>query len=267
MSAAVESGVAPGRVYYRAIGQEREVFRAALAARLPILLKGPTGCGKSRFVEAMAQEVGRPLITVACNEETSAVDLCGRHLVLGGDTVWEDGPATRAARTGAILYLDEIAEARADVLVVVHPLADHRRELYLDRRNETVRAQDGFVLVASFNPGYQGTMKEMKPSTRQRFVTIAFAWPQPAVEIEIVAREGGVDATVAKRLVAFANKVRALDELGLPETVSTRALVAAAKLIAGGVSPRLACRVAIVQALSDDAAVTEALCDAVALAF
>ncbi len=252
---------------YRVIGRERDVFLAADRAALPVLLKGPTGCGKSRFVEAMAAELGRPLITVACNEETSAVDLCGRHLVLGGDTVWEDGPATRAARTGAILYLDEIAEARDDVLVVIHPLADHRREIHLDRRNEVVRAAPGFLLVVSFNPGYQGGLREMKPSTRHRFVSLAFDWPTPAVEAEIVATETGVDPASARRLVAFAGKVRALQELGLRETVSTRLLVAAAALIVGGLPARAACEVAIVHALTDDRDVAAALADVVALAF
>ena len=253
--------------YYRAIGREKEILRAAAQRGLPVLLKGPTGCGKSRFVEAMAAELGRPLVTVACNEETSAVDLCGRHLVIGGDTVWKDGPATRAAREGAVLYLDEIAEAREDVLVVIHPLSDHRRELYLDRIDEVVRAADGFLLVASFNPGYQGGLKEMKPSTRQRFVTIAFDWPEPTIEAEILMAESGAEPAVAKRLVAFARKVRALDELGLQETVSTRLLVAAAALIADGLPARLACEVAIVQPLSDDRDVVAALKDAVALAF
>lgn len=261
------AAVAGTRPYYRAVGREKEILRAAAQQGLPVLLKGPTGCGKSRFVEAMAAELGRPLITVACNEETSAVDLCGRHLVIGGDTVWQDGPAVRAAREGAVLYLDEIAEAREDVLVVIHPLADHRRQLWLDRRNEVVTAAPGFVLIASFNPGYQGAMKELKPSTRQRFVTLAFDWPEPAVEAEIVAAEVGIDATVAKRLVAFARKVRGQPELGLPETVSTRLLVAAGRLIAAGLPPRTACEVAIVQPLTDDRDIAAALSNAVALAF
>ena len=255
------------RPYYRAVGREKEILRAAAQQGLPVLLKGPTGCGKSRFVEAMAAELGRPLITIACNEETSAVDLCGRHLVIGGNTVWQDGPAVRAAREGAVLYLDEIAEAREDVLVVIHPLADHRRQLWVDRRNEVVTAAPGFLLIASFNPGYQGAMKELKPSTRQRFVTMAFNWPEPAIEAEIVATEAGIDTTVTKRLVAFARKVRAQPELGLPETVSTRLLVAAGRLIAGGLPPRTACEVAIVHALTDDRDIAAALINAVALAF
>ena len=253
--------------WYRASGREKEILRVAAAQGLPVLLKGPTGCGKSRFVEAMAHELGRPLSTVACNEETSAVDLCGRHLVIGGDTVWQDGPAVRAARLGAVLYLDEIAEAREDVLVVLHPLADHRRQLWLDRRDEVVTAAPDFLLVASFNPGYQGALKELKPSTRQRFVTLAFDWPEAAVEIEIVATESGIDAPIAKRLVAFARKVRSQPELGLTETVSTRLLVAAARLIRAGVPARAACEAAIVQPLTDDREIAATLTNAVALAF
>ncbi len=253
--------------YYRPVGREVEVLHAAARMKLPVMLKGPTGCGKTRFVEAMAAELKRPLISIACNEETSSVDLCGRHLVIGGDTVWQDGPAVQAARDGAVLYLDEIAEARADVLTVVHPLSDHRRQMFLDRRNEIVTAAPDFLLIVSFNPGYQGAMKEMKPSTRQRFVTIAFDWPEPAVEAEIVAREGNVEPAIAKRLVAFAGKVRALPELALEETVSTRLLVSAAHLINAGLKPRLACDVAIVEPLADDRDVTGALRDAVALAF
>lgn len=258
---------APAIPFYRPVGRECELLRAAAAEGLPVLLKGPTGCGKTRFVEAMAVLLGRPLVTVACNEETSAVDLLGRHLVVGGDTVWQDGPAVRAARTGALLYLDEIAEARADVLTVVHPLADHRRQLHLDRRDEVVAAAAGFLLVASFNPGYQSALKELKPSTRQRFVTIAFDWPAAAIEAEIVAEETGVTPAVAKRLVAFAHKVRALPELALAETVSTRLLVAAARLVVAGVPPRVACEAAIVQALTDDRDTAQALADAVALTF
>lgn len=253
--------------YYRPVGREFDVARTAAGDNLPLLLKGPTGCGKSRFVEALAHELGRPLVTIACNEETSAVDLCGRHLVLGGDTIWQDGPAVRAAREGAVLYLDEIAEAREDVLTVIHPLTDHRRQLFLDRRNEIVDAAPGFLLVASYNPGYQSAMKEMKPSTRQRFVTVAFTWPEPGIEAEIVAAETGVDKATARRLVTFANKVRALTELALQETVSTRLLIAAAKLMRAGLPPRLACETAIVQPLGDDPDIVGALIDAVALAF
>lgn len=253
--------------YYRDTGREREVFRCATRARLPVLLKGPTGCGKSRLVAAIAHELGRPLVTVACNDETSAADLLGRYLVRGGETTWQDGPATRAVRTGAVLYLDEVAEAREDVLVVLHPLADHRRELFLDRRDEQLVAADGFQLVASFNPGYRRTPKDLKPSTRQRFVAIALGYPESAVEAEIVATEAGVDAGVAKRLVALAQKIRSLSDACLVETASTRLLVDAAKLIRGGLPPRLAARVAVVEPMTDDVSTVRALSDLCDLAF
>jgi nitric oxide reductase NorQ protein len=253
--------------YYLNVGREREVFRSALAARLPVLLKGPTGCGKSRLVEAMAHELGRPLVTVACNDETSAADLLGRWLVRGAETVWQDGPATRAVRTGAILYLDEVAEAREDVLVVLHPLADHRRELFLDKRDEALRAAVGFALVASFNPGYRRGPKDLKPSTRQRFVSIAMRYPEQQVEAEIVVAETGVEPAVAKRLVALAHKIRDLTEAGLAETASTRLLCAAARLVKAGIPPRLACRSAIVEPLSDDPGTIAALNDLADLAF
>lgn len=251
--------------YYRPIGAEVGVFRHAYAKRLPLLVKGPTGCGKSRFVEAMAYELGRPLVTVACNEETSAADLLGRWLVRGGDTQWQDGPVTRAVREGAVLYLDELAEAREDVIVVLHPLGDHRRELLLDRLGTKLVAPAEFMLVASYNPGYRRGFKELKTSTKQRFVSLRFDYPPPSVEAEIVATEGGVAPAVAKRLVSLAGKVRALSELGLGETVSTRLLVGAAQLIASGLAPRQAGRAAIVEPLTDDLETARALEDLVNL--
>lgn len=253
--------------YYRSTADEEAVFRRAYSARMPLLLKGPTGCGKSRFVEAMAHALERPLITVACHDETTATDLLGRYLVSGGDTVWQDGPVTRAVREGAILYLDEIAEAREDVIVVLHPLSDHRREIFLDRRNETIRAPETFMLVASMNPGYQRGFKEMKPSTRQRFVTYGFDYPKPDVEAEILRRECGIDEGVARRLVGLAGKIRKLEVAGLRATVSTRLLVHTAHLIAADLPPRTACRVGIVESLSDDPAVVAALTDLANLAF
>lgn len=245
--------------YYKPFGHEVSVFSHAFKERFPLLLKGPTGCGKSRFVEAMAAKHQRELITVACNDETSAADLLGRWLVRGGETVWQDGPVTRAVRNGAVLYLDEIAEAREDVIVVLHPLSDHRRQLFVDRHDETLQAGPEFMLVASYNPGYRRGLRELKPSTRQRFLTLRFDYPSESAEQEILCQESGVEASVAKKLVRFASKVRGLEELGLSETVSTRQLVYAASLMRSGLPPREACGAAIVQALTDDADTSSAL--------
>ena len=253
--------------YYRPIAGEVQVFHYAYESRLPLLVKGPTGCGKSRFVEAMATAVGRPLVTIACNDETTATDLLGRWLVRGGDTVWQDGPVTRAVRSGAILYLDEIAEAREDVIVVLHALSDHRRALYVDRIDETLHAPPEFMMVVSYNPGYRRALKEMKPSTRQRFVSLAFGHPAPEVESEILCAEAGVDPAQARRLVTLAGKIRALEELGLAETVSTRLLVGAGTLMRRGLAPRVACQVAIVQPLTDDPVTAAALQDLADLVF
>lgn len=245
--------------YYLPVGREEEVFLHAWKALLPVMVKGPTGCGKTRFIQHMAQRCGLPLVTVSCNEDTSATDLLGRHLLLGGETRWVDGPVTRAVRQGALLYLDEIAEARADALVVIHSLSDHRRELFLDRTGETVRAPDPFMLIVSYNPGYQRSLREMKPSTRQRFVAMNFDYPDEERESEIVQRETGTEAAVARRLVQIARKVRHLTELSLAESVSTRLLVSAGKLIRAGVPPRLACINAIAEPLTDDADTRDAL--------
>lgn len=253
--------------WYRPVADEVSVFERAFAQRLPVLLKGPTGCGKTRFVESMSERLDRPLITVACNDETSAADLVGRWLVRGGDTVWQDGPATRAVKQGAILYLDEVAEAREDVVVLLHPLTDHRRRLYLDRNDEVLEAPPGFMVVASFNPGYRRGLKELKPSTRQRFVSLQFGYPPEAVEVEVLTGETGLDEKQARRLVAWANKVRAQDSLALAETVSTRLLVMAARLMAAGLPPRVAGQVALVQPLTDDAPTARALQDLVDLSF
>ncbi|MEO8352957.1 MAG: CbbQ/NirQ/NorQ/GpvN family protein [Chthoniobacteraceae bacterium] len=239
-------------IFYLPVGKEETIFEHAFAARLPLMVKGPTGCGKTRFIQHMAEKLGRELVTVSCNEDTSATDLLGRHLLMSGDTCWVDGPVTRAVRTGALLYLDEIAEARADALVVIHSLSDHRRELFLDRTGETLRPPDEFMLIVSYNPGYQRSMREMKPSTRQRFVALGFGYPPETVEAEIVVGETGVDATTAKRLVQIGTKIRKLTELSLMESASTRLLVAAGRLIARGVPPRLACSCAIAEPLTDD---------------
>ena len=253
--------------WYRPIGREVELFQHAHRQRLPLLLAGPTGCGKTRFVEAMAAQLELPLITVACHDETSSIDLVGRFLIRGAETIWQDGPVTRAVRAGAILYLDEIIEAREDVIVVLHSLTDHRRELYLDRLDETLVAPEGFMVVASFNPGYARGFKELRPSTRQRFVVQRFSYPEAKVETEIVAHEGKLENGTPKRLVEFANKVRGMEELQLAETVSTRLLVTAAKLISSGVAPRVACNAAVVQPITDDHAQLEALQDLANLMF
>jgi len=253
--------------WYREVGDECEIFERAYTLKTPLLLKGPTGCGKSRLVEYMAMRLGRPLVTVACHDETSAIDLMGRYLLEGGETVWQDGPVTRAVRGGAILYLDEFAEARSDVVVVVHPLADHRRSLFLDRHDELIAAPDEFMLVVSFNPGYQRGVKELKPSTRQRFIGITFDYPKADVECEIVVGETGVEEASARKLVALAAKLREVEALGLAERPSTRLLVNAARLLHAGVPPRAACNHAIVEALTDEREVATGLRDLVALVF
>ncbi len=268
MSAPVSTaGAAAALPWYRPVGAECQVFEHAYRHALPLLLKGPTGCGKSRLVEHMAAKLGRPLVTVSCHDETSAVDLLGRWLVRGEETVWQDGPVSRAVREGAILYLDEVAEARPDVIVVLHPLTDHRRRLFVERHDETIEAAPGFGLVVSFNPGYQRGLKELKPSTRQRFVALHFDYPAPAVEVEVIEGETACDPGVAKRLVALVGKLRAVRELGLAEVPSTRLLIDAARLIASGLPPRLACQVAVVEPLTDDRDVARGLCDLVALVF
>lgn len=239
-------------VFYLPQGREVEVFKHAWEARLPLMVKGPTGCGKTRFIQHMAETLTRPLVTVSCNEDTSATDLLGRHLLVDGDTRWVDGPVTRAVRQGAMLYLDEIAEARADALVVIHSLTDHRRELFLDRTGETLHAPDEFMLIVSYNPGYQRSMREMKPSTRQRFISLSFDFPSAENEARIICEESGVSADVAKRLVNIAKKIRSLHELSLLESVSTRLLVSAGKLIARDVPPRLACLTAIAEPMTDE---------------
>lgn len=253
--------------WYREIRGERATFRAAFQAQLPLLLKGPTGAGKSRLVEHMAAVLQRPLVTVACHDDTSAVDLVGRYLLHGGETAWVDGPVTRAVRSGAILYLDEIAEARSDVIVVIHPLADHRRQLFIERRDEALDAAPGFMLVVSFNPGYQRGLKELKPSTRQRFVSIQLDYPAPDVEREILLQETGVEERDAKRLVALGEKLRTLDSLGLAEAPSTRLLVNTARLLRAGIPPRQACRAGLAEALTDDRALVAAIDDLIALVF
>ena len=253
--------------YYRATGDEVALFEAAHRQRLPVLLKGPTGCGKTRFVESMAWRLGKPLVTVACHDDLSTADLIGRYLIVDDDTVWVDGPLTAAVRAGAICYLDEIVEARKDTTVVIHPLADARRILPVEKRGEFVRAPEGFMLVVSYNPGYQSVLKEMKPSTRQRFVAIEFDYPDADAEAAIVAAEGGVDADLARRLVKLGALTRNLKGAGLDEGASTRLLVHAAQLVAAGVEPAAACTGAIARALSDDPEMNQSLDDLVRAVF
>lgn len=224
-------------------------------------MKGPTGTGKSRFIEYMASKLNTNLITIACHEETSSTDLIGRFIIKGAEAIWMDGPLTKAVKEGAIIYLDEIAEARPDVIVAIHSLTDHRRELYIDKLGETVKAHENFMLVASFNPGYQKGFKELKPSTKQRFVAISFTYPEEKIETEILVNETSIDKPTAKKLVNIANKIRNLTELGLTETVSTRLLIDAAKLIHSGLPKRLSVEVAVVEPLSDDLEIIEALKD------
>jgi nitric oxide reductase NorQ protein len=245
--------------YYRAVGDEIALFEAAYASRLPVMLKGPTGCGKTRFIEHMAWRLGRPLVTVAAHEDMTAADLAGRFLLAPEGTVWQDGPLALAVRGGAICYLDEIVEARQDTTVVIHPLTDSRRILPLDKKNELVPAHADFQLVISYNPGYQSAVKDLKESTKQRFVAIDFDYPAPDIEAEIVVREAGVDRDVAHRLVDIALRSRNLRGQGLDEGASTRMLIHAGRLMIAGVGLRAASRASIVLPITDDADMREAL--------
>ena len=253
----------PDAPYYAPIADEVQLFQQCHARSLPVMLKGPTGCGKTRFVEHMAWRLGRPLVTVACHDDLSAGDLTGRWLIQGSETVWADGPLTTAARLGAICYLDEVVEARQDTVVVIHPLADDRRLLTLDKTGELIEAAPGFQLVISYNPGYQHALKDLKPSTRQRFVTISFDYPEPGLEAEIVAHESGVKRSVAATLVTLARKVRTLRDQGLAEVPGTRLLVSTARLVAAGIPIAAACRAALVGPLTDDPDLLAAISDLV----
>ena len=245
--------------YYEPVGDEIQLFEAAYRQRIPVLLKGPTGCGKTRFMEHMAWRLQRPLITVSCHDDLTASDLVGRYLVKGGETVWVDGPLTRAVRAGGICYLDEIVEARKDTMVVIHPLADDRRTLPMEKLGQLLEATPEFCLAISYNPGYQSVLKDLKQSTRQRFVALEFDYPSAELERRIVAGESGVDDATAGQLVKFAQMTRNLKGSGLDEGASTRLLVHAGKLIADGVSPVAACRSAVAQAVTDDADMLKAI--------
>ena len=253
--------------FYDATSNEIEIFEYAWKNRLPLLIKGPTGCGKTRFVSYMAAKLGLPLYTVACHDDLTAADLVGRHLIGDGATYWSDGPLTRAVREGGICYLDEVVEARKDTTVVLHPLADDRRVLPIDRTGELIDAPPSFMLIVSYNPGYQNLMKGLKPSTRQRFVSLRFDFPSAAREEAILIGETGIDTDTAKRLVAIGNSLRALKDRDLEEVASTRLLVYAATLIKAGLAPVEACRVTLVESLTDDIETTEALLEIVNATF
>ncbi len=253
----------PAAPAYLPQGNECEIFESAFRQRLPLLLKGPTGCGKTRFVRHMAARLGRTLVTVSCHDELSAADLVGRYLLQGGETVWQDGPLTRAVREGAICYLDEVVEARKDTTVILHPLTDDRRELPIEKTGEVLAAPPGFMLVASYNPGYQHVFKTLKPSTRQRFVALSFEPPGADLERRIVVQESGLDEARARRLVELGRRLRSVAGHDLEEVASTRLLVHAAQLMGDRLSPIEACRVALVEPLSDDPAIREGLLETV----
>lgn len=253
--------------FYKPHGNEIELFEHAFNKQLPLLIKGPTGCGKTRFVTHMAARLNRPLYTVACHDDLTATDLVGRHLINDSGTYWKDGPLTCAVREGAICYLDEVVEARKDTTVVLHPLTDDRRILPLERTGEILKAPPQFMLVVSYNPGYQNFLKGMKPSTRQRFVSLRFAFPVPELEQEVVISETGIDPEVGKLLVKLVNALRSLKEHDLEEVASTRLVVYAASLIKSGFSPVDACRAALIEALTDDEEIIGALMEVVYACF
>ncbi len=253
--------------FYMPQGNEVELFKYAFNHQLPMLIKGPTGCGKTRFIQHMAAKLGRPLYTVACHDDLTAADLVGRHLISDSGTYWSDGPLTRAVREGAICYLDEVVEARKDTTVVLHPLTDDRRILPIERTGEQLEAPKDFMLVVSYNPGYQNLLKGMKPSTKQRFVAQRFDFPEAEREIQVLIGETGIDETLAKRLVNLANALRALKDQDVEEAASTRLLVYAATLIKNGYPPLQACRAAMVEPLTDDDETIEALMEVVDVSF
>ena len=253
--------------FYLPQADEIEIGSAAYRARMPLLLKGPTGCGKTRFMEYLAWRLKRPLITVSCHDDLSASDLTGRYLIRSGETVWMDGPLTMAVKMGAICYLDEIVEARKDTTVIIHPLADDRRQLPIEKLGEVLEAPDEFMLTVSYNPGYQSVLKDLKPSTRQRFVAIYFDYPDPDREEEIVVQESGVDRALAERLVRLGRMTRNLKDQGLIEGASTRLLVHTGRLIAQGIEPKRACELAMCQPLTDDGEIISGLMEMIRAVF
>ena len=250
--------------YYRPLGNEVSLFNAAYAERMPMMLKGPTGCGKTRFIEHMAHQLKKPLITVSCHEDMTASDLVGRYLLDADGTVWHDGPLTLAVRFGAICYLDEIVEARQDTTVVIHSLTDDRRMLALEKKNEVIQAHTDFQIVISYNPGYQSVLKDLKESTKQRFAALDFSYPDPGVEADIVAHEANIDRSLATTLVTIAERSRNLKGHGLDEGASTRMLIYAGKLVSQGVSLTEACKVALVLPITDDPDLRDSLSTAIA---
>ena len=253
--------------YYLPVDNEIQLADAAYTSGLPLLLKGPTGCGKTRFMQYMAWKLDRPLVTVSCHDDLSTSDLVGRYLIRAGEARWTDGPLTLAVRAGAICYLDEIVEARKDTTVVIHPLADDRRELPIEKRGELLEAPAEFMLAVSYNPGYQSVLKDLKPSTRQRFVALSFDYPIPEAEAEIVAHEGELSMETARSLVKLAIMTRGLKDSGLPEGASTRLLIQAGKLMARGIDVRTACHNGITQALTDDRELLQAIDEMVSSVF
>ena len=246
-------------IYYEQQSNECELFKAAASMDLPVLIKGPTGCGKTRFIEYMGQELNRKVYTVVCHDDLSAADLVGRHLIDENGTYWSDGPLTKAVREGGICYLDEIIEARKDTTVVLHSLADYRRVLPIDRTGELIEAHPDFMLVVSYNPGYQNVLKGMKPSTKQRFISMEFGYPKEDIETQIIIKESGIDEKIALKLVAIASEIRNLSDTDIQEAVSTRLLIYCAKLIVKGFDPYQAAIHTIVQSLSDEDDVLEVL--------
>jgi nitric oxide reductase NorQ protein len=255
------------KIYYKAQANEVALFKSAKDMDLPLLIKGPTGCGKTRFIESMGEELGIDVYTVVCHDDLSASDLIGRHLIDDKGTYWQDGPLTKAVRFGGICYLDEIIEARKDTTVILHSLADYRRVLPIDKTGETIQAHKDFMLVVSYNPTYQNVIKGMKPSTKQRFLSITFDYPKEEIEIDIIIKESQIDKETAKKLVNIAEEIRRLDDIDIAEAVSTRLLIYAGKLIKGGFSPYMACMHSIVESLSDEVEVIEVLSQLLGLYF